>query len=385
MTRDLPTVPTLALALLLAGCQQTPSLVERDGYYTWVDEQGQVRTTRVPASQGDSEPVLRSEREGGGSGTKTGVQAPESAQPQVQALTEDQARAPAQPQARSGANSENSTPLAPAEPAAREAGGDGEYNLDNYPDAEALEAAGYVRPGEPLPYFTWRDANGQLQVSYYRPDTRSDVARGLVPEPISLSPARVYQAGAPASDSATRGEASEAFRVLGIEAGGPDAFGRWQQGCCRSLPVADVVAWADTREFQVSVPAGTPVHAFPSGTSPYRLVRLPPASETPNLVLRLRAFHDDGLFLPSAAFLDANLEPLRLVTELVMAYTPESWHRQGYLEAMLPAFPGRGERWLLLYTTEADLQGQTVIETDRGPKAIRHRSEGLLSITEMGG
>jgi hypothetical protein len=68
------------------------------------------------------------------------------------------------------------------------------------------------------------------------------------------------------------------------------------------------------------------------------------------------------------------------VTDLVMDYSPETWRRRGYLEAWVPVFPGQGERWLLLYTREQDLQAQTVVETRQGPKAIPHVRFGEFGI-----
>lgn len=343
----------LLMVAVLAGCQQSPSLVQREGYYTWVDEQGQVRTSRVPVTQ--AEPGTQAEP----------VKAP------------------------SPANEQSLKPGGEASEPSRETArpSDEEYNLTNYPDAEALEAAGYVRPGDPLPYFTWRDADGQLRVSYYRPDTRSDVEKGLVPPPLSLTPGTVHLAkpSQPDEGNGESGSATtpDAFLVLGIDSSGPGFFQRWQQSCCRSMPVDEAISWSNSREFEVVLPAGAREFSFESGPSPYRLVRLPEATESASLVLRLRSFNNDGLFVPSVAFLNESLEPERLVTDLVMEYTPESWHRQGYLEAMIPAFPSQGERWLLIYTTRSDLDGQTVVETNRGPRAIPHLRRGLLSITEM--
>ena len=74
------------------------------------------------------------------------------------------------------------------------------------------------------------------------------------------------------------------------------------------------------------------------------------------------------------------MTPVRLVTDLVMAFTPENWHRRGYLEAWVPAFPDRGERWLLIFTNAEDLAGQTVTETRHGPKALSHSTEGELGL-----
>jgi hypothetical protein len=100
----------------------------------------------------------------------------------------------------------------------------------------------------------------------------------------------------------------------------------------------------------------------------------------PAFVARLRSYDHNGLVIPSLAFLDQDLRPIRLVTDLVMDYSPETWRRRGYLEAWVPVFPGRGERWLMLYTREQDLQAQTVVETKQGPKAIPHVRFGEFGI-----
>ena len=107
----------LLLATMMTGCQVGGSVVgEREGYFTWVDEQGRVRYS----------PIVGSTGQGAGKGTD--------------------------------------------EPSALDA--EAEYTLENYPDAEQLAKDGYIRPGQRQPYFTWRDAQGNIRVSYYQPDTR---------------------------------------------------------------------------------------------------------------------------------------------------------------------------------------------------------------------
>lgn len=346
--------------LLLAGCQNSAPLVERDGYYTWVDESGQVRSTPVPRSQ--AEPDLEP------AGHKTD-----------QTGTTDRTEKSDSPVVTTPSDSSSPARTTP----------DSEYNLDNYPDANELEASGYVRPGDPLPYYTWRDAEGRFRSSYYRPDTRSDVEKGLIREPVTLTPASVYQAsGASGSknvptldpDPATR---PEAFALLGISTSAKSYLDQWQGACCHDLTLSDTVEWSSGREFQVEFQPDTPVHSFFSGSSAYRLVRLPDPAETRSLIIRIRSFAQNGILVPSVAFLDESLRPLRLVTDMIMDFTPESWHRQAYLEAHVPAFPERRERWLLIYTRDEDLAGQTVIETRRGPKALHHRDQGLISLTEI--
>lgn len=322
------------LAFVLVGCQSSGSgsSGSREGYFTWVDDQGQVRHTRIPRSSSDDDEKVTGE-----------------------ATDEEDAA-------------------------------DNEFNLKNYPDGNQLEKDGYVRPGEPKPYFTWTDAQGNVRASYYQPDTRSAVEKGRIKPPLELTDASVYQAMEDAEDGALpQGASPEALAVLGMESGGGSFFERWAGQCCETLERGESEGWQQGREFGVAIDESAPVHRFATGQSPYRLIRLPSAKERDDFILRLRSFAKDGVFVPSVAFLDASLRPQRIVTDLVADFVPESWHSHGYLEAFIPVFPGRGERWMLVFTRDSDLTGQTVIEGKYGPEAIPHTRTGELGLSREGG
>jgi hypothetical protein len=344
--RFLIVIPLLAAAL--SGCQQPggqPSGA-REGYFTWVDEQGQVRQTRIPGSESSGD----DDQDSSGSWTRT--EAPES-------------------------------------------GPHPEFNLRNFPDGNALEERGYVRPGDPEPYFTWRDAQGEVRVSYYRADTRSAVEKGEIKPPLQLTEASVYQAGAQNADnSLPEGADPFAPAVLGLGEDNAPFFKRWKDACCENLDRSDYVEWEIGREFGVNVQESALAHDFITGSSRYRLVQLPHtqdthggeasrATEVKDFILRLRSFNRKGMFVPSVAFLDSEFRPVRLVTDLVADYVPETWSRHGYLRSHIPVFPSRGERWLLIYTTAQDLGEQTVIETRYGPRAIDHQPTGELGLEKV--
>ncbi|MDX1756585.1 MAG: MalM family protein [Marinobacter sp.] len=320
---------------MLAGCQSADPRQGEVDYFTWVDEQGRVRQTQI----------------------RTEPQPPEDTRP----IDEVAAEIPA--------------PGEPTEPEHEE------YSLANYPDGNELAAAGFVRDGDPQPYFTWRDAQGNIRVSYYQPDTRSLVAQGKVEPPVALTPASVYhrtdrQPALPNPDALP-----EAFGVLGIEIPAQGYFQQWSARCCEGLGLIQVQEWQSGREFSVTIDHQAPTHEFVTGTSPYRLIHLPADRLPASFVLRLRSFSRDGLFVPSLAFLDDSLTPIRIVTDLVAPYAPESWHSHGYLQAYLPVFPARGERWLLLYTRDSDVNSQTVVEEGPRPRVIPHRQTGLIGLS----
>ncbi|KPP98969.1 MalM family protein [Marinobacter sp. HL-58] len=325
----------ICLVATIAGCQSSgpDSSGARDGYFTWVDDQGQVRHTPIPKTSGDDDESSSDTAEDDASETA-----------------------------------------------------DDEFNLENYPDGNQLEKDGYVRPGEPQPYFTWRDAEGNVRASYYQPDTRSAVEKGRVKPPVQLTEASIYQAGeATAETDLPEGADPQARAVLGMEPGAESFFTQWSRQCCRDMDRSEPEVWQQGREFGINLNRKSSVYSFSTGDSPYRLVRLPSADLHRDFILQLRSFAKDGVFVPSVAFLDESFEPLRIVTDLVAEYVPESWHSHGYLNAYIPVFPGRGERWMVIFTRDEDLAGQTVIEGKYGPEAIPHTRTGELGLSREEG
>lgn len=344
--------PALALvtAVWLLGCQGSSPMSGRDdGYFTWVDEQGRVRQTVIP----------RGNEEKAADGQAANDQQEGDRKGETRAEADDPKR-----------NSQGSR---------------GEFNLQNYPDGNELEKAGFIRPGDPLPYFTWRDAAGNVRVSYFTPDTRTDVEKGLVRPPLRLTPSSTYRPEGPGvavSSGVTPDPVTLA--VLGVEQDGRSWIERWTDQCCESLDTRRPVNWQAGREFRVVIDQGAPRHDFHSGSSHFRLVRLPDATENPDFVLRLRSFaEDETIFNPSVAFLDKDLNTLRVVTDLVHEFVPESWYRYPYLQSHIPVFPGEGERWAVIFTRDEDLAGQTVSEEKGRPQAFQHVETGLLSVSAV--
>ncbi|WP_303289307.1 MalM family protein [Marinobacter sp. SS5-14b] len=331
----------LLATTLLAGCQVggggTGAQSDREGYFTWVDEQGRVRYTRIPESD------------------KAG------------------------PDTQSGPASSSV-----GDPGAGGSGNlldDAEYNTENYPDGEALARKGFIRPGQRQPYFTWLDAEGNVRVSYYTPNFDSGSNSSADGAPLELTPASVYlpsESAAPMEP--VEGYDPDAFAILGIEQAPPSGLQQFSAYCCEALSSRSYQEWQEGTEFGVGFDDDTPRHVFSTGESPFQLIALPSGVFRSGFVMRLRSYDHKGAFIPSLAFLDREFRPVRVVTDMVMAYTPENWRRRGFLEAWVPAFPGQGERWLLVYTREEDLEGQTVIESAQGPRAIKHTAAGELGI-----
>ncbi len=338
----------LLAAVLVAGCQLGGSPIEqRDGYFTWVDEQGQVRYSRIP----EGEPAD-----------------PRPAGPK----TTGEAGLPGLSEKRKSGEPDSASKLAEV----------GDYTPDDYPDGEELAQDGFVRPGQRQPYFTWLDADGIVRVSYFTPDTRTERERNPDVAPLNLTPASVYLPDQQTGQvEPVEGYDPEAFAVLGIERETDNYLSVFARSCCEGLSNRSYQHWQDGREFGVRLSEDSPVYEFSSGESVFQLVALPSGAFTHGFVMRLRSYAQKGVFVPTLAFLDRDFRPVRLVTDLVMDYYPETWRKRGYLEAWVPVFPGQGERWLLVLTRSEDLQGQTVYESAHGPRAIPHSGYGELGLT----
>lgn len=325
----------MACAALLAGCQVGGSTVsDREGYFTWVDEQGRARYS----------PIVEAPP----------VDSPDESVSGKQVAGEEE---------RKGASASE------------------EFNTENYPDAEALRRKGYVRDGDRQPYFTWRDAEGNVRTSPYRPDTRTEEEKAFVVQPADVTPASVYRANdIPGTSEPVAGYDPNAFAILGIEGSSGNFLERFSKTCCQALDAQNHERWQEGREFGVYLTEGSPVHKFLTGESPYQLIALPHGASSGGQVLRMRSYASNGVFIPSVVFLDSELTPVRLVTDLVSDFEPENWHRRGYLEVRISVSVSQKERWMLIFTRDEDTEGQTVIDTRRGPRKIPHASVGEIGL-----
>lgn len=267
-----------------------------------------------------------------------------------------------------------------SKPAPKQAQDDeSEYTLENYPDGNELAKQGFIREGDPLPYFTWRDAQGNVRVDYYRPEAGFDKPREDRGVPALTSAVVIDGSRQPMIEQAN----ADALEVLGIDKT-ESLLDAWVRQCCQHLPKKDLAEWDDSREFQLGFDDLAPEFQFSTGNSVYRLVELPEAGNSAAFVMQVRSYVKQGVFLPSLAFLDEDMATRRLVTELAFEYQPESWHSHGYLEARVPVFPRQGDRWLLIMSRAEDQAGQTVFETEEGTTVIRHAGHGLLGLAQMG-
>lgn len=315
----------LVAALLIAGCTSSGSSSDASGgMRAWVDERGQVRYSPAPA---------------GASGQSDDRD--ETAEP-------DEAQSAA-----------SDAPIHPV------------FNLQDFPDA------GDQRSEPERLFYSWRDAEGRV---FNTPYLYEEEAMGRVmrePEEKRASEARVITSKAVTAPG-FRGD-SEAAALLGLGSGSENRLDAFAERCCQGLPRLNYHELKAERSLSINLGEEAGTHRFASGESRFALIRLP--EDPAGSLLRVRSFiRDDGFFFPNAVFLDGRFRPLRLVTDLVMTYSPETWRRYGYMEARISLRAGAGERWVVLFTRSADLENGTEVGGEGRRTRLTHQPGGSLAL-----
>jgi hypothetical protein len=70
---------------------------------------------------------------------------------------------------------------------------------------------------------------------------------------------------------------------------------------------------------------------FGLGYSYYRFIKLP-EDLPPDSLFQLRSFVRRSMFSPVILTLDQNLEPVRMLTDLLYAYEPGTWSSHAFME-----------------------------------------------------
>ena len=308
----------LFLPLLLAGCGGQPTQ-EEEGFYTWVDESGQLRRTPIPGSGEEQD--------------------------------------------------SDSQDVAETQDGEKEQGKEHPvYNLDNFPDGNEQLS----RLEEQQPYYTWIDSQGNVHNTPY--DQEAEAADPIIepPQQLSASDARVARRGGGLFPD----EGGEPELALLLDLDQQKRLVRFAERCCSDLSDGEALSLGEQRRLSLSFDSSQS-HGFPERDSVYRLIRLP--ENASRSYIRLRSFIRDGAFVPSLAFLDADLKPTRLVTDIVFEHHPQTWRRRAFLQAHVPLRELEQTRWLLIYS-EAEVGFESLLAGESGPVAIDHRPDGVMEL-----
>ncbi|NWL80891.1 transcriptional regulator [Pseudomonas taiwanensis] len=232
---------------------------------------------------------------------------------------------------------------------------------EEYVDSDVLEGRGYSRPEQGPAYFTWVDEQGRTHnspVPARGKETDGDDAR---PGPVAYTEAREMEfkrkaALLPSLD----GQPTAAMKALleGSEEQGEALYQSLVDRCCGQL--------ADAAFTEVSVEEPryeelnnlSPSFDFPMGRSYYSALKLPRSQHSYGL--RIRSFANRQVVYPSLLFLDEAKRPTRLVSDAIYQLHGETWYRYAFIEGTVQVRANQGERYVLLLTTDEDRSLQTL-------------------------
>lgn len=234
----------------------------------------------------------------------------------------------------------------------------GEHTSD-YIDSDALEGRGYSRTDQDGQYFTWVDEQGRMRNSRL-----PSAAVGTAPA--AIDPDRFTEGRQVTFDTpglalpGLDGQPTAAMQALLAGSQARDA-GRYQElteHCCGQLPDEAFTALSADEPRYEALNSFSPRFDFPMGRSYYAALKLPHSRHTYGL--RVRSFANKQMVYPSLLFLDESRRPTRLVSDAVYQLHAETWYRYAFIEGVVPVRAAAGERYVLLLTTDADRTQQTL-------------------------
>ncbi|MBA4243637.1 MAG: transcriptional regulator [Pseudomonas sp.] len=228
----------------------------------------------------------------------------------------------------------------------------------DYIDSQVLEGRGFVRDGDDSPYFTWVDEQGRMHNSPVPTASRNTAATQTA---VRYTEGRQieFERSKPALPMLD-GQPTAAMQALlaGSEVREEGLYGELVARCCGQLRDSDFKPLsADEPRFE-ELDRFSPSFDFPMGRSYYAALRLPASRQSYGL--RVRSFANRQVVYPSLLFLDEAKRPTRLVSDAVYQLHPETWYRYAFIEGTVQVRAERGERYVLLITTDQDRSLQTL-------------------------
>ncbi|MGA4323522.1 MalM family protein [Ectopseudomonas hydrolytica] len=228
----------------------------------------------------------------------------------------------------------------------------------DYIDSQVLEGRGFLRDGDDSPYFTWVDEQGRMHNSPVPTASRNAAAAQTA---VRYTEGRQieFERSKPALPMLD-GQPTAAMQALlaGSEVREEGLYGELVARCCGQLRDSDFKPLsADEPRFE-ELDRFSPSFDFPMGRSYYAALRLPASRQSYGL--RVRSFANRQVVYPSLLFLDEAKRPTRLVSDAVYQLHPETWYRYAFIEGTVQVRAERGERYVLLITTDQDRSLQTL-------------------------
>jgi len=228
-----------------------------------------------------------------------------------------------------------------------------------YISSDVLEGRDFARDEQDGRYFTWVDEQGRMRNSKVPPKGAKAPTPTLHNVPLTQGREVTFDAKShtlPGLD----GQPTAAMQALlaGTE---EKVEGRYQElveRCCGQLSEEDFTPISADEPRYEELNRFSPSLDFPMGKSYYAALKLPRSQY--DFGLRIRSFANKQVAYPSLLFLDQDKQPTRLVSDAVYQLHAETWYRYAFIEGTVPVRAAAGEYYVLLLTTDEDRSLQTL-------------------------
>lgn len=228
-----------------------------------------------------------------------------------------------------------------------------------YISSDVLEGRDFVRDEQDGRYFTWVDEQGRMRNSKVPPKGAKAPTPTLHNVPLTQGREVTFDAK-PHTLPGLDGQPTAAMQALlaGTE---EKVEGRYQElveRCCGQLSEEDFTPISADEPRYEELNRFSPSLDFPMGKSYYAALKLPRSQY--DFGLRIRSFANKQVAYPSLLFLDQAKQPTRLVSDAVYQLHAETWYRYAFIEGTVPVRAAAGEHYVLLLTTDEDSSLQTL-------------------------
>lgn len=228
-----------------------------------------------------------------------------------------------------------------------------------YISSDVLEGRDFSRNEQDGRYFTWVDEQGRMRNSKVPAKDARQPTPTLQAVPLTQGREVSFDTK-PQALPGLDGQPTAAMQVL-LAGAETKTGGRYQElleRCCGQLREDDFTALSADEPRYEELNRFSPSLDFPMGKSYYAALKLPRSQY--DFALRIRSFANKQVVYPSLLFLDKAKQPTRLVSDAVYQLHAETWYRYAFIEGTVPVRAATGEHYVLLLTTDEDRSLQTL-------------------------
>jgi hypothetical protein len=351
-----------------------PSFAYSEKFFTWVDAQGHLQRTLIPDQKKADiklEPPEKTNEQNLSNTTGANISVGKKPTPET-----------------SSSNSQHSPQRIQSEKTGKKAVQSNPYRQpikeSDYIDGEQLERQGFIRDSKHPPRYVWRDVDGTLRNSPYRPTPV------IEKKPSLFQDSNGYTFSIETNSSTTPIVPPDKIDSFAKKLFFSNSKNDFQKSiftsCCREIPKNQISTLVIGSPLAITINNELNKFNFFDGNSIFALIHLPLPKHP--YALHLKSFINSSnpqnleVFFPRLVFLNRYFKPLRMLSEPMLKYSPETWSSHAYLSGVFHVNPQHNEVYLLIYSSNKDLLRKSEIENQSRyhVEKIHHVKKGFVEL-----